>query len=282
MPPPDDATVRTRDMYIEHPHGRLFARIWEPRETPAAATRAPIILFHDSLGCVALWRSFPARLSTATGRRVVAYDRLGFGRSDAREDKPTLDFVADEARTYFPAVLEQLGGGPFIALGHSVGGGMAIHCAAAYADQCLALITEAAQVFAEDLTLESIAAAKVQFREPGQVERLQRYHGDKAQWVLDAWTDTWLHPEFRHWTLTPVLPRVRCPVLAIHGAHDEYGSRRHPEMIAELSAGPSRCEILPGTYHVPHREDEAAIASRVCEFIDSINARPLENRLAVP
>ena len=68
----------------------------------------PIVLLHDSLGCVELWRDFPAELSAATGRRVVAYDRLGFGRSDARAEPPALDFIADEARTAFPLVREQL------------------------------------------------------------------------------------------------------------------------------------------------------------------------------
>ena len=56
---------------------------------------------------------------------------------------------------------------------------------------------------------------------PGQVERLARYHGDKARWVLDAWIGSWLHPGFASWTLAEVLPRVACPVLALHGALDE-------------------------------------------------------------
>lgn len=256
------------DTWVEHDHGRLFARTWTPAGD-AAAAEAPIVLFHDSLGCVDLWRDFPAQLSAATGRKVIAYDRLGFGQSDARAGQPALDFIADEAKTYFPAVREQLGIGRFLALGHSVGGGMAIHCAVEFAADCEALITESAQVFVEDLTARSIAEAKEQFKDEAQVGRLKKYHGDKARWVLDAWTDSWLHPDFAAWSLAPVLPRVTCPVLAIHGIHDEYGTTRHPRMIGELSAGPSRVEIIPDAYHVPHRERPAEIAGLVAEFITS-------------
>lgn len=263
--------IHSCDHWIEHPQGRIFARSWTP---PGAAgnprPQSPIVLFHDSLGCVELWRDFPAALSAATGRRVLAYDRLGFGRSDPRRDLPALDFVADEAASYFPIVREQLGIGRFVAFGHSVGGGMAVNCAAAFGAECEVLITESAQVFPEERTLSSIAEAKEQFRDDTQLKRLERYHGDRARWVVDAWTESWLHPEFAAWTLEGVLPRVTSPVLAIHGIHDEYGTTTHPELIGNLSSGPSRVEILPDTYHVPHRERPAVVLNLVAEFLDSI------------
>jgi pimeloyl-ACP methyl ester carboxylesterase len=259
------------DVWIEHPRGRLFARVWSPAERPGGpAGDSPIVLFHDSLGCVELWRSFPATLCASTGRRVLAYDRLGFGKSDPRHDRPGLDFIADEARTYFPAVRRGVGFDRFIAFGHSVGGGMAVHCAAEFTGACEALITEAAQVFPEDRTLQGITLAREQFKAAGQVERLERYHGKKARWVLDAWTESWLHPDFAAWSLEPVLPRVTCPLLAIHGVHDEYGTTRHPETIARLSGGTSRLEIMPDTHHVPHREHERVVVQLVQDFIASI------------
>jgi pimeloyl-ACP methyl ester carboxylesterase len=261
-------TTEHDDRWVEHPQGRIFTRSWAPGDPSEAARLAsPIVLFHDSLGCVALWRDFPARLSRATGRRVIAYDRLGFGRSTPRTERLPLDFIAEEASVYFPILREQLGVQGFVAFGHSVGGGMAIQCAAESASDCEALVTEAAQVFAEDRTLEGIRAAREQFRDPGQVERLARYHGDKARWVLDAWIETWLHPGFASWTLAGVLPRVTCPVLALHGALDEYGSTRHPELIGERCGGPSRVEILAGTGHVPHRERTEAVLALVSRFL---------------
>ncbi|MBV8037247.1 alpha/beta fold hydrolase [Roseateles sp.] len=252
------------DHWIHHPRGRLFARAW----TPAAGTgAAPILLLHDSLGCVALWRDFPAALAAATGRRVVAHDRLGFGRSDARAGVLPLDFIAEEARSFVPAVLEQLGIDRFVAFGHSVGGGMAVHCAAALDARCEALITESAQAFVEDRTVRGLLAARELFKAPEQMERLARHHGDQAAWVLEAWLGTWLSPGFASWSLMDVLPEVRCPTLAIHGADDEYGSPRHPELIARLAGGGARVELLAATGHVPHRERPAQVLAAVSGWL---------------
>jgi pimeloyl-ACP methyl ester carboxylesterase len=255
-PPPHE------DVWIAHPQGRIFTRIWN-----GAADKAPIVLFHDSLGCVDLWRDFPARLAAATGRSVIAYDRLGFGRSDPRQDKLQLDFVADEAERFFPLMRERLRLQRFVALGHSVGGGMAVHCAARYANDCSALITVAAQAYAADETRQGIRIAKEEFKNADQFERLSRYHGEKAKWVLDAWTDTWLDPAFGAWSLADVLPMVTSPVLAIHGVRDEYGSARHPEMIAQRCGGPSRIVMMQDTGHVPHRERPDELAALVAGFI---------------
>lgn len=272
MPDTTSSSIMANDVWVEHPRGRIFARVWTPEGgARAVAPDRPIVLFHDSLGSVELWRDFPAGLSAATGRRVIAYDRLGFGRSDPRAD--SLDpatFIADEAPSFFPALREQLGVRRFVAFGHSVGGGMAVHCAAEFPADCEALITESAQVFPEDRTLDAIRVAKEQFKDDSQVGRLRKYHGDKARWVLDAWTDSWLHPEFAAWSLTPVLPRVTCPVLAIHGIHDEYGTTRHPELIGRLSGGPARVEIIPDTHHVPHRERPDLILALVSGFLAAI------------
>ncbi len=265
---PEKSMPVAGDTLVEHPQGRIFVRTWSPAGSDTALpTDPPIVLFHDSLGCVELWRDFPAELCSATGRKVIAYDRLGFGKSDARNDRLTMDFIADEARTYFPVVRRQLGIRHFVAFGHSVGGGMAVNCAAAYPDDCEALITIAAQTFPEDRTLQGIIVAKEQFKDDKQLERLKRYHGEKARWVLDAWIETWLHPEFATWSLETVLPSVTCPVLALHGIHDDYGSTAHPEMIGELSGGQARVEIIPDTYHVPHRERPDLIVGMVSEFL---------------
>lgn len=263
----DAAAIDVRDHAVEHREGRIHARSWTPHAPGDAPAGAPIVLFHDSLGCVELWRDFPPALAAATGRRVVAYDRLGFGRSAPRRTRPTLDFVAEEAREYFPALRGPLGLERFVALGHSVGGGMAIECAAASAGDCEALVTLAAQVFAEERTLQGIRAAREQFRDPAQVQRLAKYHGDKAPWVLDAWIGNWLDPGFATWSVADVLPRVRCPVLTLHGDLDEYGSTRHAELIGERSGGPTRVEVLAGIGHVPQRECREHVLAAVTAFL---------------
>jgi pimeloyl-ACP methyl ester carboxylesterase len=252
------------DHWIPHADGRLFAREW-----PGAAdgTAPPLVLLHDSLGSVELWRDFPARLAHDTGRRVIAYDRAGFGQSDARAARPSMDFVVEEATTWFPIVRRHFGIDHFAVLGHSVGGGMAVNIAARHSDSCSALVTIAAQAFVEGRTLAGLREARVSFAVPGALERLARYHGDKAAWVLAAWLDTWLDPAFAHWSLARVLPGVRCPTLVLHGELDEYGSSAHPAMIARLAGGPARMELLAGLGHVPQRERPGEIARRVACFL---------------
>jgi pimeloyl-ACP methyl ester carboxylesterase len=136
------------------------------------------------------------------------------------------------------------------------------------------LITESAQVFAEDLTLSSIRVAREQFRDPQQMQRLSKYHGDKAAWVVDAWTENWLDPEFESWSLLQTLERVKCPVMALHGEHDEYGTAHHPRLIGQSSGGPRRVEILAATAHVPHREQEEQVLSLVSDFLRPAEPSP--------
>ena len=257
----------SQDTAVEGRLGRLFVRTWSP-ETPSHLT--PIVLLHDSLGSVELWRGFPAALCKATGRQVVAYDRLGFGKSDPHPGTLALDFIAREAEGDFAAVIRQLGIARFIVFGHSVGGGMAVNCAAHHGAACVALITESAQAFVEDRTVEGLEDARALFKDPGQVDRLKRYHGDKARWVLDAWIESWLAPAFASWSLRPVLPQVDCPALVIHGVDDEYGSPVHPALIAELSGGPARLELMADTRHVPHREREADVVAMVRAFLETL------------
>src|SRR3546814_563920 len=225
-------TVTTQDIFIDPDDGRLFAR----RLTPDAPGRqAPVVLFHDSLGCVELWRDFPQQLAMATVRAGCAYDRLGLGRSDPHPGKLGLDFVDQEARQGFHPVRQALGLDRYVAFGHSVGGGMALVCAVADGEACDALITESAQMYAEEHTLAGIRQAKAAFAQPGQLDRLKKYHGEKAAWVLSAWIDTWLSPGFADWSLDGYLRQVRCPGLALHGEHDEYRSRVHPRRNGEVS-----------------------------------------------
>ncbi|MCC5901384.1 MAG: alpha/beta hydrolase [Halomonas sp.] len=257
-------TIIPQDRWVDSPSGRLFTRTWEPRQ---ARCDIPIVLFHDSLGCVELWRSFPAALCAATQQRVIAYDRLGYGHSEACTSPPAFSFIEDEPTASFAALYTAFQLDRFIALGHSVGGGMAVHCAGHYADQCTGLVTIAAQSINELRTRRGIEEAQAAFQIPEQFAKLEKYHGDKASWVLHAWTDTWLHPAFETWSLKPALERVNCPTLVLHGEKDEYGSHRQPEQIARYTHGPVHCEILPGIHHVPHREAEAMVITFISQFV---------------
>jgi pimeloyl-ACP methyl ester carboxylesterase len=262
----------TREQNVLTRRGRIYAKLWTP--SGVSSSRPPIVLFHDSLGCVSLWRAFPEHLSAVTQRPVWAYDRLGFGLSDPYPSPLTLDFVAEEPRTTFADLRAALALERFIAFGHSVGGAMAIATAATFPEACQALITESAQVFVEELTLESIRHAREAFAEKGQLERVKKYHGEKAAWVLGAWTESWLSPGFDISRPMEVLPRVRCPTLALHGAQDEYGTLRHPETIAALAAGPVTSAVLMDCAHVPHREKEGEVLQAISTFLARLEAQP--------
>ena len=254
-----------RELRIATPHGQVHAQRW-----PGAAGSEegiPIVLLHDSLGCTALWRDFPAELARATGHPVISYDRLGFGRSDPHPGRLSADFVGAEAQGSFAALLEAFAIDRFLVFGHSVGGGMAVSIAAAYGTRCQAVITESAQSFVEPLTLDGIRAARDAFAAPGQMQRLEKYHPGKARWVLDAWVNTWLSSEFSDWNLDAALARVRSPMLVFQGVDDEFGSARQPERIAGLAGGPVSLVMLAGCGHVPHRECPAQLLERVQAFV---------------
>ena len=260
------------DSLVEVPGGSIFVRRW----SAGHSERPPIVLLHDSLGCVDQWRDFPDALARATNRPAVAYDRLGFGKSTQRSERPSVDFVADEAVRFFPPLRRALGITRFSLFGHSVGGAMALAIAALQGEACEAVVTEAAQAFVEPRTLAGIRSAKEQFDDPGQFERLARWHGVKAKWVLDVWTEVWLLPEFSSWSLDEHLGRIKCPVLAIHGELDEYGSVAFPRRITGGVKGPSQLSILPRCGHVPHRERREEVLRLTSSFLES---RHLDQRL---
>lgn len=147
---------------------------------------------------------------------------------------------------------------------------MAAGSAAAFPSECIVLIIESAQAFVEDRTLAGICQAQREFATPGRIERLRKYHGDKAEWVLDAWIGTWLAPSFAAWTLDATFRVVTCPVLAIHGDGDEYGSVRHPQRIAASAGVNVPCEILADCGHVPYREKSRMVLDLVCEWLADI------------
>ncbi len=256
--------ITITDLSVDVPGGSLFVRTWVPG---LVSDPVPVILLHDSLGCVGLWRKFPELLARSLGRPVVAYDRLGFGRSSERHGLPGIHFILEEAEIYFPLIKSALGFSEYVLLGHSVGGGMAVCIAALSPDQCKSLITESAQAFVEDRTLAGIRQAQQQFNDPGQFEKLGKWHGTKSRWVLDAWTELWLSPDFADWSLEPHICRVTCPVLAIHGDQDEFGSKAFPEFICQRVTGAAQLYILEGCGHVPHHERPAEIVDRISLFL---------------
>lgn len=219
-------------------------------EIPGAPDRRTIVLLHEGLGSVGLWREFPGQLAAATGRRVLTYSRHGNGRS-ARPPRPRdPSFFHLEALETLPQLLSEHGAERPILVGHSDGASIALIHAARQPTAALALL--APHVFVEDLTLKEIARTREQYMSGDLRERLARHHADPdaAFW---GWCGVWLDPEFREWSIESEAAKVRCPTLLLQGVDDPYGSMAQLDRIAaQLPAGFER-RHLPGG-HSPHLE----------------------------
>ena len=241
---------------------KIYIKMWVPENVTSIV---PIILIHDSLGCVDLWKDFPQELSKKTSRRVIAYDRLGFGKSDSCIEQPSINFIKEEAEIVFPALRKQLSIKNYILLGHSVGGGMALNIAAKD-KACLGIISISAQAFIEDVTIAGIQKAQKFFSQNNQIKRLEKWHGAKAKWVLSAWVDIWLSSEFSQWNLSYCIHDVMCPTLVIHGDKDEYGTVAFPQYISKNVSGDSENLILKDCGHMPHKEKPTEILNAIVNF----------------
>jgi pimeloyl-ACP methyl ester carboxylesterase len=192
---------------------------------PGDRERPTLVLLHEGLGCCALWRAFPSALVRRTGLAAFTYSRAGCGRSSAGQRPLPLDYHRIEALEVLPKVLAGAGILKPVLIGHSDGGTMALIYAGSASPPALALVTMAAHVFNEEVTLRGIEAAREAFTTTDLRDRLSVYHGDNVDGAFWGWCDAWLSPPFRDWNVEDVLPAVTCPVLVIQGEDDHYGTQ---------------------------------------------------------
>jgi pimeloyl-ACP methyl ester carboxylesterase len=230
-----------------------------------APHEAAIVLLHEGLGSIAMWRDFPARLHVRTGRTVVTYSRWGYGNSDPLTAARPIDYMQREGEVVLPEVLAQLDVRRPVLFGHSDGASIALIAAGARPDLCAALILEAPHVIVEDLSIRSIELARVAWETTNLRERLARYHAD-PDGAFRGWNDAWLDPRFRDWTIEAYVARVTCPALLIQGERDEYGTLDQLARIARHIPS-AHTFVLAAAGHSPHRDDPDAIIERVAEFL---------------
>jgi pimeloyl-ACP methyl ester carboxylesterase len=236
-----------------------------------AGDRPTLILLHEGLGSVALLRDFPAKLAQATGCPVVVYSRWGYGRSDALAGPRHVDYMHREALEALPELRARLDLDDAILIGHSDGASIALIHAGSGRWPVRALVLEAPHVFVEDVSVTSIAAARTAYETTDLRRRLARYHADVDS-AFRGWNDIWLHADFRAWNIEDVLPGVRCPVLAIQGADDEYGTLAQIDSIERGVAGPFERLVLLECKHSPHRDQEQATLAAITRFIASVSS----------
>ena len=229
------------------------------------SARECVVMLHEGLGSLSLWQDFPKRLALSTGRGVLAYSRYGYGRSDPIKGPRTVDFMHTEALTILPQLLDALGIREPVLLGHSDGGSIALIHAGRSGRAVRAVIVMAPHVLVEGVSLTSIEAARRSYLDTDWRGKLSRYHAsvDSAFW---GWNDIWLHPDFAAWNIEEVLPGIACPVLALQGLDDEYGTL---EQIRRIARGASDVELveLPKCGHSPHRDQPDEVLAALSRFL---------------
>jgi pimeloyl-ACP methyl ester carboxylesterase len=234
------------------------------------AKKPTLVFLHEGLGCVEMWREFPQKMAERTGCPVLVYSRQGYGQSDACEVPRPLTYMHIEAQKILPQVLQALGIKQHILIGHSDGGSIALVYAGDNPQPgLLGVVTMAAHVFCEQLTVTSIADARKNYATGELRKGLSRYHKDvdTAFW---GWCHAWLDPDFMQWNLEEFLPSIQVPQLVIQGVNDPYGSHLQVESIESKSAGAVQVVMLEGCQHWPYKEQAEASLSAVADFVDGL------------
>ena len=272
----DQRTGLANPMSMPVPSGQLSTVKVQGRELEVLRIQGDpklpeLVFLHEGLGSVSHWREFPARVALATGCRVTIYSRYGSGNSDLLTEPRPVRYMHDEALAVLPDLLRQLAIENPILIGHSDGASIAIIYAGAR-HRVRGLVLLAPHVFVEDLSIRSIAAAKVTFETTNLPMLLARHHRDAGR-TFRGWNNIWLHPDFRSWDIEEYLPQIVCPALVIQGLEDQYGTMAQVEAIRKRSAGPVEVLVLPACQHSPQRDQPEAVLEAITRFLASITTR---------
>lgn len=231
-----------------------------------AGSAPTLVLLHEGLGSIGQWRDFPRRVAQTTGCAVLVYARYGYGQSDVlAEERVPVGFMHHEALKSLPEVLATFGIADAVLVGHSDGASIAlIHAGSGYPVR--GVVAMAPHVFVEDICIASIVAAREAFEGTDLPERLGKYHRDPRK-TFFLWNDVWLDPEFRRWNIEEYLPGITCPVLAIQGEDDEYGTMAQLDAIERQVKGPCELLKLPRCGHSPQRDQPEIVLAALTRFV---------------
>ncbi|HEY0844541.1 MAG TPA: alpha/beta hydrolase [Noviherbaspirillum sp.] len=234
---------------------------------PSTADGPVVVFLHEGLGSISMWRDFPEKFCNEHGFRGLVFSRYGYGRSTPRpkdEALPTT-YLHEQAWEALPALLSALQIERPWLFGHSDGGSIALLYAAQFPDRVSGLVVMAPHIFVEDITIDGIRAAREAYLSTDLPARLARHHtdGDSVFW---GWNNAWLNPAFRSWNIEAELPKIVCPVLAIQGVGDEYGTLEQIDGIERL-APRARALAVEECGHSPHRDQALIVAREAAGFI---------------
>jgi pimeloyl-ACP methyl ester carboxylesterase len=235
--------------------------------------QSPMLVFlHEGLGCVALWKDFPRRVATATGCNALLYSRQGYGDSAALQGPRSPDYLHHEALTVLPQLLDRFDIRDPLLFGHSDGASIALIHAAGAARAVRGLVLMAPHVKVEEISVGSIAAARQTYENTDLRTRLARYHADPDA-AFRGWCDIWLDPRFRAWNIEDLIGQIRCPMLAIQGFDDEYGTMEQIDSIARRAPGTQLLK-LKACAHSPHRDQPEAVIAAAARFLGELAPHP--------
>lgn len=259
-------TIDGHTFVVRVTDGALQARLLRPEGLESDENTPTLVLLHDGLGSVAQWRNFPAALVRATGLPALLYDRCGSGCSDpSLGPGDSSHFNREMVR--LTELLRICSIQQPILLGHSDGATIALQFAATEQKWPLGVISLAAHLFAEEVTLAEIRRTGEHYRNHGLRAKLMRYHGDKTDQLFTTWTAIWEDALASGWNIEERLQTVRCPILALQGDRDEYGTLRQLQAITANVKGPCAQVILPGCGHFPHLAASGETLAALSPFI---------------
>jgi pimeloyl-ACP methyl ester carboxylesterase len=240
----------------------------EVKRFPGEAGRPTLVFLHEGLGCIDMWQDFPARLSRISGCPALVYSRRGYGRSAPCDLPRPLTYMHHEGLEVLPGLLKTAEIGRHVLIGHSDGGSISlINAGGTPAPGLKAVITMAAHVFCETLSVTSIAAAKTAYEEADLRARLARYHRDNVDCAFWGWNNAWLDPAFMQWNIEAYLLKITVPQLVLQGYDDPYGTIAQVEAIEAKSAGPVQVCMLEDCGHSPHKDQAKKSLEVVADFL---------------
>ena len=262
--------IFSRTFYVQTAGCQLRVKCIEPEPGTLLNDRPTLVFLHEGLGCIEIWRDFPETLCESLGCSGLVYDRRGYGGSEKFEGPWQVDYLEMESLTYLPALLKECDADDAVLIGHSDGGTIALITAASQSNLVSGIITEAAHIFVEQITVKGIRSAVEAFETTSLKERFVRYHKEHTERIFYRWANRWLSPEFSNWNIQKDLSKITCPVLVLQGEDDAYGTPAQVEGIASQVSGPVRVKLIPDCGHTPHFQAKDTVLLEMTRFIKEL------------
>lgn len=243
-------------------------QIIEPKHTK---NNDYIVFLHEGLGSVSMWKDFPTQLCNALGMRGLVYSRPGYGQSSILSNSANwqTDFMHIQAKEILPALLKSLDitgqhHTRLHLLGHSDGASIAIIFASLFPELCNRIILLAPHIMVEEITLAGITQAQQAYISGQLLIALGKHH-NQAALCFESWSSIWLSHSFKTWNIFQEVSQLQCPVLAIQGLQDQYGTMRQIDQIKALHPATTLLK-LPQCCHAPHKDQSASVIQACSHF----------------